>query len=464
MLRNRSAIPKDDSTLDSNTVANKLSIGNNAKGSKRWELGGKQSFLILFAFFLVMLAYDELKNVNKSHEKDIHSASGPNHHPDLNRHSESNVVIDTKVKNSRSGGKVFPSPMPEHDNSNLKYKVLLKPTFGNHRPDKNAVFAFAEGYDLRTYVLFIESLLASEFTGDIVLSVAHIDKLKPGVEVYLRAKAEDSNVVVYSVDWTCFKKNGDPASDAKDGMSDCKVDHMFGKIDGSPVEDPRIPRPVATARYDIYWVWALQYQPLSQILLIDVRDTYFQLDPFVNLSSSSDSSSGFLRFFGENKESVTIYKSSYNRSWIRAAYGAAALDKMADKTVICSGSTIGEQVALEAYLRAMILQFEDTKCRLKGCDQGFHNYLYYMDMLNNVAGISNIFFEEQGTGNVNNLSAMREKPLTEWGVFDKGKGFVLNWDKSISPVVHQFDRDDELKNFVNTKRNNFLQQWKSQSK
>lgn len=199
--------------------------------------------------------------------------------------------------------------------------------------------------------------------------------------------------------------------------------------------------------------------PLSQILLIDVRDTYFQQDPFVNLPSSSSSSSGILQLYGENKDSVTIYKSSYNRSWIRSAYGQKVLDDIKDHTVSCSGSTIGEKVALESYLRAMISEFEETKCKMKGCDQGFHNYLYRMRKLYGAAGISKVVFNEQGEGNVNNLSAMRDKPLTEWGVFDKDRGVVLNWDRKLSPVVHQFDRDDELKQFVNKKRNAFVKIW-----
>ena len=105
---------------------------------------------------------------------------------------------------------------------------------------------------------------------------------------------------------------------------------------------------------------------------------------------------------------------------------------------------MGEQVAIESYLRGMVAQFDNTKCKLKGCDQGFHNYLYYSGGLSNVKGIRGVVMSEQGKGIINNLGVLRSKPLSEWGLLDENTTKVLNWDKSVSAVAHQFDRDDEL--------------------
>jgi len=123
------------------------------------------------------------------------------------------------------------------------------------------------------------------------------------------------------------------------------------------------------------------------------------------------------------------------------------LKSIREEPTICSGSTIGEQVAIEAYLRAMIRQFVDTQCKLKGCDQGFHNYLYYSNKLR-IPGIRRVEVTKQGEGIMNNLAAMRDKPLREWGIL-KDSAVVLNWDGTPSPVVHQFDRDKELNAMVN---------------
>jgi hypothetical protein len=116
---------------------------------------------------------------------------------------------------------------------------------------------------------------------------------------------------------------------------------------------------------------------------------------------------------------------------------------------------MGEKVAIESYLRGMVAQFEKTKCKSKGCDQGFHNYLYYSGGLQNVQGIREVKVFEQGKGIINNLGVLRSKPLKERGLLDDEMR-VLNWDKSISAVAHQWDRDDELNKHVKGKRLQFM--------
>lgn len=109
---------------------------------------------------------------------------------------------------------------------------------------------------------------------------------------------------------------------------------------------------------------------------------------------------------------------------------------------------MGERIAIESYLRAMVAQFDETQCMVKGCDQGFHNYLYHSKLLQRTKGVGKIVIYEQGKGIINNLGLLRTKPLRDWGLFDVESGKVLNWNGSLSAVVHQFDRDDELNKYV----------------
>lgn len=115
---------------------------------------------------------------------------------------------------------------------------------------------------------------------------------------------------------------------------------------------------------------------------------------------------------------------------------------------------MGEQIALETYLRAMVSESDETGTKLMGADQGFHNYLYYSNKLANAETIRSIIVFDQGRGAINNLGAMRTKPLEEWGngnilqkVHDHNMT-VLNWDGTPSPVVHQFDRHKVLSTYV----------------
>mmetsp|Transcript_13021 Transcript_13021/g.28737 ORF Transcript_13021/g.28737 Transcript_13021/m.28737 type:complete len:464 (-) Transcript_13021:916-2307(-) len=199
--------------------------------------------------------------------------------------------------------KLYPSPLPSNA------EIVLKPSFGVHRPDVDAVFVFAEGYDLSIYAMFIESLrFEAKFQGDIVLSVSHLSKLAKGVESYLRSFK--SGVVVYTVDWKCFsKKNGASIESANAGLSDCAIHGLYGHVSENKMEqvkDPREPRPVATARYELYWAWSLQYNPHQMIFLIDARDTYFQADPFQNLMRSDEVSTGGVLHLFEVRWLVTL--------------------------------------------------------------------------------------------------------------------------------------------------------------
>ena len=199
-------------------------------------------------------------------------------------------------------------------------------------------------------------------------------------------------------------------------------------------------------------------------MLIDSRDAVFQTDPFKGLprDEKEQAENGQLYFFEENAEATTIGQSQFNSRWLKTAYGVENVTPFFDKPVVCSGSTMGEQVAIEAYLRAMVVQFDETHCKVKGCDQGFHNYLHYSRGLEGVKGIRNVKLWEQGKGIINNLGLLRDKPLRERGLLKEGSNQVLNWDESISPVAHQFDRDDELKGIVNGYKVGWLAKWRSE--
>lgn len=86
------------------------------------------------------------------------------------------------------------------------------------------------------------------------------------------------------------------------------------------------------------------------------------------------------------------------------------------------------------------------------------------DSGSNIEGISKIVVHEQGKGIINNLGALRTKPLSEWGLYDAEKKLVLNWDGSVSPVAHQYDRDKEANIMVKGKKRQFEQQWRERGR
>jgi hypothetical protein len=213
-------------------------------------------------------------------------------------------VMNTKLNNSpqnrpnNSQSKSWPSPLDKAAGSGAT--IILEPAFGAHRSNSNAIFVFAEGYDLSIYLAFIESLSNTGYTGDVVISISTEEKLKPGVKDYLTSKntGKGLNIVGYEVEWNCFKQSGQAATGSNEGMNHCQMNHVFGDANKDPVSDPREARPVATARYELYWMWSLKYESNSWIMLIDARDAWFQLDPFMGLEGKVGDDGGELHLFG----------------------------------------------------------------------------------------------------------------------------------------------------------------------
>mmetsp|Transcript_10056 Transcript_10056/g.14113 ORF Transcript_10056/g.14113 Transcript_10056/m.14113 type:complete len:462 (+) Transcript_10056:19-1404(+) len=374
-------------------------------------------------------------------------------------------------------------PKPSWKTGFREAKVVLEPHFGTHRPDADVVMAYAEGYTLPYYLSFVESLKAVGFEGDIVLFIAQQSYLKDGVEEYLRAQP---HMIVYQANLTCYKEdritkgprsilNGQP-----DIFQMCSIDHAYAvpKVDGkapsaqldddtitatqkeesessewTTVEDPREGRAVATLRYELYWMWSLHYNPRQWIMVVDARDSYFQSNPFADVPRRPESTKGggLLHFFGENSEATRLGLSRKNKNWIQRGYGSEVLEALKNKPTICSGATMGEQVGMEMYLRAMVNEKDESPIRMTGADQGFHNYLYYSSKLAGATAIEKIVLWEQGLGVVNNLGALREISLEERGILNATTYEVYNnvredtkQQRSLSPVVHQWDRDKTL--------------------
>lgn len=141
------------------------------------------------------------------------------------------------------------------------------PLFGNKHKGTDAIFALACNYPKVYYQRFAGSLRKAGYVEDIVLAVSPVPKMKPGVEKYL----QDVNVVAYGFDVDC------------EGTDNCKL-----KDDFLGYPDPRPFRTFANIRYALYEYWLRHYTENSYILILDFRDTFFQLNPFQAFGNFAD--------------------------------------------------------------------------------------------------------------------------------------------------------------------------------
>jgi len=304
----------------------------------------------------------------------------------------------------------------------------------------DAVFALACNYPKLSYLHFVGSLRKTGYSGDIVLAVSPPSKMKQGVEEYIKAK----HVVAYAFDVDCESKDS------------CRFNDDFL---GYP--DPRPYRSRANVRYALYEYWLQYYTPRSYILILDFRDTFFQVDPFAGFGDVRTRRPVHdLQLFEENYKVKKIGKCAFNALWISRCFGNSALQQLRDKAVLCSGSTLGSLSAIKHYVTEMLRSMDTVQCWRKKIesDQGYQNYLFYTGRFDTKAGKA--IANPQGYGVVNTIGAMngddlkkeQKGPLsTFWKIRDE-EGYVLNYDGNRSAVVHQYDRFmDELRYHLNHK-------------
>jgi hypothetical protein len=203
----------------------------------------------------------------------------------------------------------------------------------------------------------------------------------------------------------------------------------------------------------------------NRVLLIDVRDSYFQSNPFdiIPLIAKNSTSAGndpsttkigpntttslpsFLVF--SESEVSNIGKCHWNSDWIKDCFNPILFTEVASKRIINSGVTIGTADRIYEYLQLMediVLGLNKTElsresrfpgCERNGVDQGVHNVIVHTHAL----GTTAIKMYSQVDGPVANMQAGLAR------VFDDAT--VTNAQKQPVAIAHQYDRDGDLRDY-----------------
>lgn len=200
----------------------------------------------------------------------------------------------------------------------------------------------------------------------------------------------------------------------------------------------------STMRYVLYYNYFLDDQVRNMyksVFMIDVRDSYFQLNPFkvIDINDKED----FHVFTGVT--TVTIGKCGWNGKWVEECFGNEILKEIGDNNIICSGVSIGSMDAVFNYLIYMNDVITGEKktsvgkyskfpiCERNGVDQGAHNVLVYKGV------IPKIKIWEQINGPISNLQAAQ---------YDLKNNVVYNKIGIKTAVVHQYDRSQILQKYL----------------
>ena len=146
-------------------------------------------------------------------------------------------------------------------------------------------------------------------------------------------------------------------------------------------------------RYEIFSNYLLD-KKFNNILLCDSRDIYFQGNPF------EFKYKGKINFFLEDYK---IRDCPFNSNWIIKSYGKEEFETIAEKTILCSGTVLGEDKKIREYLKLIVNHIQNFKYKKKlkyfltfrtdpeerGCDQGHANYLVHKSKISNLSFYSN---------------------------------------------------------------------------
>jgi hypothetical protein len=250
---------------------------------------------------------------------------------------------------------------------------------------RRIVLGAAVGLSVAEVRVFVESLRAVGYTGDVALLVRW-----PGLPVrrYLRSR----------------------------------------RVRSMPIVQVRsFSRSVHARRYAIYAAYLrARLEQYDQVLLSDVRDVVFQRHPFEGITSSK------CHFFLEG-DKQTIGEDPTNSRWVRGCATHDQVEAVAACRISCSGITIGGTRAILVYLDRMADRIRDIHFRIyrkigHGYDQAIHNLLVHLS-----PDIDGIIVQNNG-----HIATMALEPQSLYRLDAAAQ--IHTADGHLPAICHQYDR------------------------
>lgn len=165
------------------------------------------------------------------------------------------------------------------------------------------------------------------------------------------------------------------------------------------------------------------------VLLVDTRDVIFQKDITNALPSQG------LHVFEEDR-SMRIGSCPYNSDWVKLGYGEEVLSELAEFPISCVGATCGDYTSVLDYIKWLRCEIERIQPRTsKPQDQAAHNFL-----IRKCIKEARIWNNEEGE-----VYTVGYIPRGTVKIED---GRIVNRAGQVPAVVHQWDRHQNLRAFV----------------
>lgn len=199
----------------------------------------------------------------------------------------------------------------------------------------------------------------------------------------------------------------------------------------------KLPIHVVASRFLKYMDIVAQNKDYQNYLLADVRDVFFQSNPFLDLPNNKE----YLYMFTEDP-AVTIDIEEHHIRMISRLFGAAELDKFKDKKIICSGTILGTRNKMMIFLDIFARYLVEIKnknpniCFEMLLDQVITNHACYLQRFGDEIEIKN-------NGDiVGTIGHCITHPNHSGDM--KLDGDVIYLDGKIPAIIHQYDRSPDL--------------------
>lgn len=160
----------------------------------------------------------------------------------------------------------------------------------------------------------------------------------------------------------------------------------------------------------------------DRVLMVDLRDTVFQSDPFARCTANR------LRVFAE-EDDVRVEDSAWNTQTMRLAFGEAVYQRTRLLKVSCSGAVMGGTESVLCYLDAFATMLQEVDLPDHGTDQALHIRIVHENP-GHVDFLGNRKAEVCHLGNIKDLVVVPRD----------GSGHLLNSHGEPFALVHQYDR------------------------
>jgi len=192
-------------------------------------------------------------------------------------------------------------------------------------------------------------------------------------------------------------------------------------------------------RFLMYYEFLHQHPEYDVVMMTDVRDVWFQLDPFSWMSGRK----GVFCF--EEDEARTIGQCPSNREMMYEAVGPKNSSLVETRQISCAGVTFGTRNEIMNYLKKFCeVAFKAYAPKTStGSDQGIHNWIIYQESIPELAIINN-------AGPVFTMGLCKGSNI----VLSKNGHIMSSMLGSMVPVVlHQYDRFSKVRNTLINKLN-----------